>query len=307
MQGLRGEETMERNKFKQLFADGSLLMVAAIWGATFVTVKNALVDITPFYFNTFRFSLATLLLMCISFKRINKINKSLLRAGILIGFLLYAGYSFQTIGLMYTSASNAGFITGLSVIFVPIFVTIFTKKAPSLGVIIGSILATGGLALLTLDKSLQINPGDFLVLICAISFALHVIAVGKFTHMHDTLLLVTVQVATVSLFSGISAVITEPRPSFFTSQVWWALFITAFLATALAFILQNWMQRFTTPTRTAIILSTEPAFTALFAYLLLGEVMSNQDWWGSLLVLLGMLSAELPWEKYLPQKVLSHF
>ncbi|MDD4753986.1 MAG: DMT family transporter, partial [Desulfitobacteriaceae bacterium] len=117
---------------KQLGADLALLFVAAIWGATFVTVKNALADITPFYFNALRFSLAALILGVISWRKLPLLNKSLIASGSLIGFFLFAGYSFQTIGLQYTSASNAGFITGLSVVLVPFFSIYFSKKAPSL-------------------------------------------------------------------------------------------------------------------------------------------------------------------------------
>lgn len=284
---------------KQLGADLALLFVAAIWGATFVTVKNALADITPFYFNALRFSLAALILGVISWRKLPLLNKSLIASGSLIGFFLFAGYSFQTIGLQYTSASNAGFITGLSVVLVPFFSIYFSKKAPSLEATLGALMAAVGLGLLSLDETLHINTGDFLVFLCAISFALHIIFVGRYSPVHDTFLLVTIQVAAVAVLSSFGAFFFEPPLPALTGQVWVALLITAILATVVAFLVQNWMQKFTTPTRTAIILSMEPVFGALFAFLLLGEILSTQDWFGSSLVFLGMILAEVPLKKRL--------
>ncbi|MDD4752787.1 MAG: DMT family transporter, partial [Desulfitobacteriaceae bacterium] len=206
---------------------------------------------------------------------------------------------FQTIGLQYTSASNAGFITGLSVVLVPFFSIYFSKKAPSLEATLGALMAAVGLGLLSLDETLHINTGDFLVFLCAISFALHIIFVGRYSPVHDTFLLVTIQVAAVAVLSSFGAFFFEPPLPALTGQVWVALLITAILATVVAFLVQNWMQKFTTPTRTAIILSMEPVFGALFAFLLLGEILSTQDWFGSSLVFLGMILAEVPLKKRL--------
>ena len=279
---------------KQLLADLSLLFIAAVWGATFVTVKNALADMTPFYFNTIRFSLAGLVLLLISGRRLGHLNRSVLRGGVIIGLLLFAGYTFQTLGLQYTSASNTGFITGLSVVMVPFFALLLTGVRPPRWAVIGAVLAAAGLALLSLDASLKLNLGDLLVFFCAISFALHIIFVGRYAPNADVVLLVTVQVITVALLSAGCALLREPLPPAPTAQVWWALAITSLLATVLAFLVQNAMQKFTTTTRTAIIFSMEPVFGALFAYLWLREIMTPQDWLGSILVFTGMISAEIP-------------
>lgn len=279
---------------KQLYADASLFLVAAIWGATFVTVKNALGDITPFYFNAIRFFLAFFLLALISGRRFSRLDLPVLTAGALIGLFLFAGYSFQTIGLQFTSASNTGFITGLSVVMVPFFSMFFTRKLPPKAAVAGALMAAVGLGLLSLDASLKIKSGDFLVFLCAVSFALHIVFVGRYAPFHDVLLLVTVQIGTVALLSSVCAFIWEPLPPQPTAPVWWALGITAVLATVFAFLIQNYMQQFTTPTRTAIIFSMEPVFGALFAFLLLGERMTTRDWWGSFLVLAGMIAAEMP-------------
>lgn len=280
------------NKIKRWIANLSLLIVAGVWGLTFVTVKNAIEIFPPYSFNFYRFSLSTLVMLVISLPHWKKLKKSTIKVSLLIGFVLFCGYSFQTVGLLYTTASNAGFITGLSVILVPLFITLSTKKKPGPGVILGSTFAAAGLALITLNEW-SFNYGDILVLFCAVSFALHVILVGKYTKQHNVLWLVTGQIAAVALLSGIFAFFTEPRPVSITPPVWQALFITALFATCLAFFLQNYMQRFTTPSHTAIILAMEPVFTAIFAVILLQEILTRRTLWGGGLIFAGMILAEI--------------
>ncbi|GAW92546.1 DMT family transporter [Calderihabitans maritimus] len=280
-------------KISQVQADLALLMVALVWGFTFVTVKNALDDIGPHFFNAIRFFIAALFLAIIYHRRLKNFTKETLVAGVLIGIALFAGYGFQTVGLKYTTASNAGFITGLSVVLVPLFSTIITRQPPAWPIILAVIKSALGLALLSLGSSFQLNWGDFLVFLCAISFALHIILVGRYAPNLDPALLATVQIATVSAASSIWGWFTEIPPGSLSSEVISALFITAIPATALAFLIQTTMQSFTTPTRTAIIFSTEPVFAALFAFLFLGEILTPRQLLGAALILAAMLVAEL--------------
>ena len=285
---------MPREWRRFLIADGSLLGVAAVWGLTFVTVKNAIVLLPPFSFNFFRFSLAALIMLLFAIPQWKHLNLSTVWAGLLLGVLLFAGYSFQTVGLLYTTASHAGFITGLSVVFVPLIGTMITRQWPSAGVLIGAVCAMAGLAFLTSAELHRTNYGDILVLCCAISFALHIIFVGKYSPLHHTVWLVTCQIAAVALLSGISALYFEPGVvNVFDPAVWPALLVTALLATCLAFFTQNYMQRFTSPSHTAIIFTMEPVFAALFAAWLLQETLTSNAYWGGFLILCGMLLAEL--------------
>lgn len=278
---------------KQLTADFLLSMVALVWGLTFVTVKNALMDIKPFTFNAIRFTIAFIFMALFLKGRGRNFSKKLVTTGAIIGTVLFAGYSFQTIGLQYTTASNAGFITGLSVVLVPIFTTILLKESPTPYALLGAISAALGLGFLSLQFPLQINTGDLLVFFCAVSFALHIVLVGRFSPLYDTLMLVTAQIGTVAFLSGLFGVALERQPVVFSLNVVIALLITAIPATALAYLIQNWAQKFTTATRTAIIFSMEPVFAAIFAVLLLSEIMTPRDIIGSVLVLTGMLLAEL--------------
>ncbi len=280
-------------KWLRFLANLSLLIIALVWGLTFVTVKNAINILPPYSFNFLRFTMASLVMLVFALPYYKQCSWKTTKVGILIGVFLFSGYTFQTIGLLYTSASNAGFITGLSVVLVPLMVTLTTREFPRLGVILGTASATIGLGLLTINESWAFNNGDVLIFFCAVSFALHILLVGKYALSHPTVWLVTWQIATVAFLSGIFAFFTEPKAMVLTPLVWQALIITALFATCMAFFLQNYMQRFTTPCHTAIIFSTEPVFAAFFAVLLLQEILSVKAYWGGAFVMAGMILAEL--------------
>lgn len=282
---------MPVNKYK---ADLALLMVALVWGITFVVVKDALADITPHYFNAIRFFLGGLFLASFYQKRLRSINKGALGCGLFIGFFLFSGYALQTVGLQYTSAANAGFITGLSVVMVPILTALLLHRLPSLYAILGVISATLGLALLTLSQGLaNINLGDLLVFGGALGFGLHIVMVSKYAPNNDAVHLAIIQIFTVAAASLAFGLALEPMPQGLTKTVWLALLITAIPATALAYLIQNSVQKYTSPTHTAIIFATEPVFAALAAFFLLGEILTSQQVLGCVLILAGMLVAEL--------------
>lgn len=279
----------------QIMADLALVFVTLVWGATFVSVKEAIKHIEPFYFLAIRFAIATIIMLAVTNRRLVRLTLPALIKGILIGLFLFAGYAFQTFGLKYTTASNAGFITGLTVVLVPVFYTLLTKKAPGMVSMFGILCATAGLGLLTINESLQFNYGDILVLFCAVSYALHILVVGKFSPDNDSFILATVQIATVALASFIAAIFKEATPTMdsFNTQVWNAILITAVFATALAFFLQTWTQKYTSPSHTAVIFTMEPVFAALFAYLIGGETFTPRQGLGAAAILTGMLASEL--------------
>lgn len=287
---------------KKLFADLSLLMVTLIWGTTFVIVQNAIDILPPHSFNGIRFFLASLILFIVIVlfdrKSLKAINKKLLTSGIILGFFLFGGYAFQTVGLLYTTASRAGFITGLSVILVPIFSIILLKSYPKWTSVVGALFAATGLYLLTMIGENTFTSGDILVFFCAIFFALQIIFTGKFAPNYNVLSLAWIQISTVSILSLIFAFLFEDFASIsiniiLTPEVITALLITSILATALAFFAQTYFQRYTTPTRVAIIFAMEPVFAAITAYIVLNEQLGAGGIIGGLLILSGMILAEL--------------
>jgi drug/metabolite transporter (DMT)-like permease len=293
---------------KPIFADISLLFVTFIWGTTFVLVQNAIGLLEPFSFNGIRFLAAALMLLLWLFiferKQLVFLNIRMLASGVFIGFWLFLGYATQTIGLLYTTTSKAGFITGLSVIFVPLFSMFLLKQFPSRNAVIGVSIATFGLFLLTMTDVSSLNIGDGFVFICAISFALQIIFTGKFSSKYPTLLLTVIQISTVAILSIISAFLFEDWKKSFnveillSKDVMIALIITSIFATALAFLIQTNFQKYTTATRVALIFAMEPVFAAIAGYYWAAERLSYSALFGCLLIFAGMIFAELPANKF---------
>jgi drug/metabolite transporter (DMT)-like permease len=281
-------------KIKAWQADLLLLAVTAVWGATFPLVKTSTELMPTYAFLALRFDLGALVLLLFTWRRLARAPKQTWLAGGLIGLFLFSGYVFQTFGLALTTSAKTGFITGLSVVLVPLISLLWLKKAPSTGAWLGVAAATLGLALMTLEGNLMPGKGDLLVLVCALSFALHIITVARFSGSHDPLALTFIQVATVALLCHLFSAATEPFPAVIPGYAWWGIVICGLFATALAFLLQNALQPRTTATHTALIFSAEPVWAAIFAWLLAGEVLTWRTLFGGGLILAGMLLAELP-------------
>jgi drug/metabolite transporter (DMT)-like permease len=292
---------------KTLFADISLLLVALIWGATFVLVQNAISFLEPFSFNGIRFLIAAVLLgiWLLIFERpqLKLCNWQLVISGMMMGLWLFIGYATQTIGLLYTTSSKAGFLTGLCVVLVPLFSVFVLKQLPGINAIIGVTIATSGLYLLTMTDSSHLNIGDGLVFICAIAFALQIIITGKYSSSFPSLLLTVVQISTVAILSSLSAFLFEDwqlalNPEvLLKGSVLSALIVTSVFATALAFLAQTTFQKYTTATRVALIFAMEPVFAAITAYFWANERLTLSALFGCLFIFAGMILAETPIKK----------
>jgi len=298
---------------RQLQADLWLALVALIWGSTFVVVKNELTNTGPLAFVAIRFLFALLVMAAFTWRSLIRSGWRQLAAGSLIGVFLFGGYALQTVGLRYTTASKAAFITGLCVVLAPLFARLLLRHVPSRQALVGVALAVMGLALLSLggdDSALaptvylgsefslvtHLSPealGDLLVLGCAACFALHIVAISRFAPRMDSLVLTTVQIGTVALAGIVLAGVLEPLPAIPQMRTLGVAAFMGLVATAFAFTVQNRAQVFTTPTHTALVLSLEPVFGGLFAHLLAGEVLNARQLLGCGLILGGMLMAEV--------------
>ena len=283
-------------------ADLALLGVAAAWGATFVMVKDALDQVGPLTFVAFRFGLSALAMLPFLLRaprraRPDRTRGGVALAGALVGTFLFAGYALQTAGLQFTGAGRAGFITGLNVVIVPLLAATLGRQRIGRPVVIGVALAMAGLALLSLgdlaSQPLAASLGDLLVLGCAVAFALHILAVGRFAVLHDVLCLTFVQIAAVAVFATLAALLWEQPTVESLVAVWPAAAFTGLICTVVAFSIQVQAQRFTSPTHTALVFSTEPVFAAAFAYWLGGEVFGPAELLGCGLILAGMVLAQL--------------
>lgn len=282
-------------------ADLALLFCTAIWGTTFVVVKEALAHASVFVFLALRFTLAGVLLALPTRTAVIRGGPSLLRSGGILGVLLFAGYAFQTLGLSRTSASKAGLITGAGVVLVPLLQGLLFRLAVGRWAWGGALLAFGGMYLLTVPAGRVFESfaaGDLLVGACAVAFALHVLYVGRYRAGHSTRALNGVQVAVTAVL----AIVFIPVAHFagwertrleWTSGLVGALILTAVGATAMAFTLQVWAQRHTTPARAAILFSMEPVFAVATSWLLLGERLGSRGLFGAALVFTGIVVSEL--------------
>jgi drug/metabolite transporter (DMT)-like permease len=278
---------------KRWQADLALGFVALIWGSTFVVVQNALDATGPLTFVAWRFILAALFMALLFRRRLQKLTRRDLRAGGMIGVWLTLGYTFQTIGLQTTTSAKTGFITGLSVVIVPVLSTLLLRKPPGRGPTMGIITAVIGLGFLTLNTDLHVETGDLWVMGCAFAFALHIVSVSHFSPNSDPILLTLIQIATVAVLGTGAAFVFEVPTLNLPGDTWAAIAFTGVAATVLAFGLQVYVQRFTTPTHTALLFSLEPVFAAFFGWWWAHDQLGRQELIGCALILAGMLIAEL--------------
>ena len=232
--------------------------------------------------------LAALLLFALFVRKAFFIRGPALKAGTTAGLALAAGYAFQTVGLTLTGATKAGFITGLAVVFTPAIAAIVLRKVPGGRALTGVATSLLGLFLLTVGGAFALNAGDGIVLLCAISFAIHIVILGRLSPKFDPATLTMIQLATAGLLFSVISLSTE-RLEPPDESVWVALLTTAVGASAAAFLIQTWAQRHLTPTTTAVTFTMEPVFAGLAGFILLGERLSLRNWIGAALILSAML------------------
>lgn len=298
---------MNNVKKQQFFAELILASVTLFWGATFPIVKDAITEMPVMAFLWVRFAMAAVLLALLSGRSgFASLDKKGWYLGALLGFALFLSYLFQTLGLEQTSSSNASFLTGLGVVWVPLLAGPLLGKPAALGSRIGVVLALTGLTMLTWHTPWTLNFGDLLVVICSLFVALHVLGLDIFTRGYDGRALTFVQIATMAACCGFGSLLFEPVswPQVWTGSLISALLITSVFATVYAFWAMTTFQNRTTPTRAALIYTLEPVFGALFSIWLAGDRLTLLGWCGGGFIVTGMIVAEI-WPALMPAKKLS--
>ncbi len=269
-----------------------LFCTTFIWGSTFVLGKIGFVDFSPFAFITVRYILGTGLFALLFSARLRDIPRSTWKRGAILGILVGIGLLVQNLGLFTTSASNAGFITGMMVIFTPLAQIIFLKKKPKLGNLLGIIVVTLGLYLLTKPGGESgIRIGDILVLIASVLFGIYIVFLDVFTKEEDFIKLGFVQIMCVGLVSLFFLPFETVRIHFTLTSSAILLFLALF-ATVLTTYIENRYQKETTPTAAVIIFSVEPVIGAILAYVVLNEIMGWIGVVGGALIIAGILVSE---------------
>ncbi|MEY3399661.1 MAG: hypothetical protein RLZZ486_129 [Actinomycetota bacterium] len=273
-------------------APWALLAVAAMWGISFVWMKDILDQQDVYSFLVSRFLVAAFAMVLIKPSVIRAINKELVTKGLVIGTALGAGYILQTLGLERTTPAITGFITGLYVVFTPLLAFMFLKEKLTLLMSFYIALAVAGLAILSVD-GWSIGVGELLVLASALCFALHIILLGAWSKNFDAYALTVVQLIGCAILSAIPASLNgyKAPPDL---QVWSVVVFTAVFATAFAFVIQTWSQARISTTKVAVILTMEVVFAALFSFMYGMEPFTLRLALGGTLVLIAMLAIVQP-------------
>ncbi len=276
-------------------AEAALFFNTILWGTTFSLVKETLSDLSPFLFLALRFSLAAAALaLLLRRPGAARWTRGSAAAGCLCGVFLFTGYALQTLGLRLTSAPKSAFLTGLTSVMVPFVGALVYKTRPQVSEIAGLLVATGGLALMTLEGTVgSISRGDLLTILCAIAFAAQIVTVGHFSPQMSFELLSFTQVAAAALLACSMFWWIETPKLALRPLVACAILITGLLATALAFTIQSWAFRYTTASRAALIYLLEPVFAWLTSYVWAGAGLSGRAAAGAGLILGGVMMVEL--------------
>ena len=276
-----------------------LVFITFVWGSTFVLVKNALLDCTPQLFNAVRFVVSALVLALVFRRHLANLSRETLSAGGLVGLFLCAGYQFQNAGLSLTTPSKSAFLTGISVVLVPVLLALGWRRKVNRWTLLGVAAALLGLYLLVVPSGERltalekINLGDLLTLGCALAFAFQIILLGRAAQKHAFEQIVVVEIGTCAVLMLLTAPLLEPMRAAISPTVLWALGITTFLSTVAGFAVQAWAQQFTPPAHTALIFSLEPVFAWATSYVLAGERLGAKGTAGAAFILAGVVLSEM--------------
>jgi drug/metabolite transporter (DMT)-like permease len=285
---------------QNLRADLALMFCSLIWGVTFVVVKNVLDHTSVFVFLAVRFTIAAGLMALLKPQVLGRIEGQEIFAGMRLAFFMFAGYCFQTAGLQYTTASNSGFVTGSSVVLVPLLLGVFWGRSLTKWIYGGAFAALIGLYFLTVpEEGLRyLNRGDVLTFVGAGFYAVHIILVGEYTQEHSVSALSLIQVAGCAVMAwpltgAAAAIHWQPVRFDWGWQLFLSIGICAVFATAVAFTVQLWAQQYTSSGHAAILFALEPVFAVITSYFVLHERLSSRSMKGADLVVAGIVIAEL--------------
>jgi drug/metabolite transporter (DMT)-like permease len=267
----------------------ALVAVTAVWGVTFVQVKDAVAIYPLLAFLALRFGIATVTLAVPGFARARGLGRRGALAAGLAGLLLAGGYVLQTLGLERTSVSNAGFVTGMYVVLTPLLGLALFRMRVGASVWFGVALATIGLAMIAGVPGGS-SVGDLLVLAGAAVFSLQILLMERYAPRYDPLGFTLLEMAAAFLVLVVVAAPSVEVPR--GATVWGALIVTGVFASALAFLVQTWAQRRTSANRTALVFTLEPVWAALFGFTLAGDRLGGLGWTGCAVIMAGIVVSE---------------
>jgi drug/metabolite transporter (DMT)-like permease len=278
-------------KSSPMIASFALVGVTAVWGYTFLAVRDAVGSMPVMDFLAWRFLVASVVMIVLRPTCLRNVTRLEVLRGVGLGTILGLGYIAQTYGLRYTSAAISGFITGMFVVLTPVMSWILLRRKTNRNTWMVVALATVGLALLSL-KGWSVGIGESLTLGCAVFFAIHIVFLGEWSSQYKPYPFSLLQIGTVAVISLIAAtpggIAVPPSP-----RVWGVVGITGVIATAVAFFVQTWAQSLVSATRAAVVMTMEPVFAGLFAVLIGGSQITLRTVAGAACILAAMLIINL--------------
>ena len=276
---------------KQLQANFLIVLVALFWGSTYFLTKMAVEELEPFNLTALRFGTAFIITALFFFKRIRNADRTVIKYSIILGVLAVIAVLSMTFGVQYTTASNAGFLISLSVVMIPLISVVVLKKKIKAKLLLSVILATIGIVCLTLNEQLTINKGDILCILCAASFAVQVLIMERIPKSADSVAIGALQLGITAVVNFILSFFLENFTVPRDLKVWGVIVILGVFCTAFCYIIQIYALKNTSAIQAGIILSLEPVFSAIFAYIFLGELLSKQGYIGAILLFISVILA----------------
>lgn len=283
---------MERNRKVEVIASIVLAVVALVWGTTYAVIKDTLSIIQPFSLMMFRFGFSAFILSLMYLKKFKAIKGVDLKRGIIIGIFMFLAFYFLIVSIRFTTASKFSFIVGAYVLIVPFLSWVINKTKLDRYAIVGAILATIGLAFLTMEKGAVFNLWDLVAGCCSFFFAAHMIAIEKYSGDSDPILLTIIQFITTAVLFIILTGVKEGYNFTVLPEIKWTLGYLVIISTIIPFAIQNIVQRYISSTSTALILTLQSAFGSIFAVYYLDERMTKQMIIGCLLIFIAIVFQE---------------
>ena len=266
-----------------------MFIATIFFGMTYVLTKICLNYSTELHIISFRFLIAFVISLIFLQRKIFPLKIKEILYSLILSVLLFMVFITMTIGVKYTTATNASFLISLSVIFIPFFSWIFNKEKPKKSIFIVLIIVLIGIMLLTLDKNLELHIGDILCLICSLLFSFHIIITEKLVKTNNPITLGVLQFGGVALLSFLVQYLIESLILPKNKNFWISLLILSVFCTALAYIIQTVSQKKLSSTLIGLILSLEPIFSGIFGYFFLNEYLNFQQYIGAFLLLISVI------------------
>ncbi len=300
---LPGQERLvhRMKNIKKALALPGLVFATVLWGFSFVVCKDAVHVITPVYMIAFRFTIASVLMIPFLYKKIRRMTLQDLKCGVLIGIALFVSYVLQTYGVKYTTAGNNAFLTTTYVIIVPFLYWIYAKKRPDFFTFSAAALAMAGIGFITLGNGVSsVNKGDFLTILCGLTFAVHILMLSVYTKEHDVSLMTFLQLATAGVLGWIFAPLTEGKLVFHglaagEVSLFYIIGVLVFLSVGcsmICFYLQTMGLKYIRATVASIVLSMEAIFGVVFSVILGDEKLTAKVLIGFALILISVIMSE---------------